>query len=405
MPHVLDTLVALKQKQFTGQLLLSSDTDEQWILYIFLGRLLYGTGGQHSIRRLYRHLAKASASLTPDTLHQLLRQLKLDAKVCWEHEFLLHLVRQSHLIPSQIPKVIHGILSEIFFDIANQHQIQCKVRLELSLPKQLGLIDPIQLVERQRPHWKRWKTAHFDMYSLQLAPLMRHPQLLRQDLPSSVYQTLSEFLDGQHTLWDIVTATGRSPLDLMRSLLPYVQTGAIEFVELPDLSLPKRPAAPALTLPPKIQQGDISPPSPSTRSKSPLVACVDDSAWVCNTLEKVVTQAGYRFLAIQDPLRAIPSLLSQRPQLILLDLLMPNTNGYEICSQLRRISAFRKTPIIILTGNDGIIDRVRAKLVGATDFLSKSVNYTQLMTVLGKYLAEENSQSLLVEKQTLNQNL
>ena len=53
-------------------------------------------------------------------------------------------------------------------------------------------------------------------------------------------------------------------------------------------------------------------------------------------------------------LRAIAMLLSRKPDLIFLDLVMPDTNGYEICGQLRKLTYFRQTPIIILTGNDGI---------------------------------------------------
>lgn len=108
---------------------------------------------------------------------------------------------------------------------------------------------------------------------------------------------------------------------------------------------------------------------------------------MCQTLEQVVTRAGYRFLGITDALRAIPQLLARKPALVLLDLRMPVTNGYEICSQLRKLSAFRDIPIVILTGNDGIIDRARAKLVGATDFLNKSISQEQLIEVLQKYVS------------------
>jgi len=395
MPYIFDALVALKKRQFTGQLLLSSDSDEYWTLYIFLGRLLYGTGGQHSVRRLYRHILKTSDDLTLETLKKLQNEINYDAKSCWEYEFLTYLVQRSHLIPTQVSKVIHGTLNEIFFDVSHHDDIQHRMHSELCIQKQLGLIDPIQLLEHQQPLWKRWKAAHLNIYSLNLAPVIQNQEQLKQNTSAGVYQTLTELLNGQSTLWDVVVATNRSPVDVMRSLLPFIQKGTIELVELPDFLSP----VPPKSLPPI--QTPITPPmgvTKPTETRQALVACVDDSAWVCNTLEKVVTRAGYRFLAIQDPLRAIPTLLAQKPQLILLDLLMPNTNGYEICSQLRRISAFRDTPIIILTGNDGIVDRVRAKLVGATDFLSKSVNYAQLMTALNKYLAEEDLEPLLLEK-------
>ena len=69
---------------------------------------------------------------------------------------------------------------------------------------------------------------------------------------------------------------------------------------------------------------------------------------------------------------------------------MPNANGYEICSQLRKLSVFRNTPIVILTGNDGIVDRVRAKMVGASDFLSKPVKQEVVLEVIRKYTKQDS---------------
>ena len=103
-------------------------------------------------------------------------------------------------------------------------------------------------------------------------------------------------------------------------------------------------------------------------------------------MEKILTSQGYQYLALNDALRAIATLLARKPDLIFLDLIMPNANGYEICSQLRKLSFFRNTPIVILTGNDGIIDRVRAKMVGSTDFISKPVDADTVLEVIQKHL-------------------
>jgi chemotaxis family two-component system response regulator PixG len=53
---------------------------------------------------------------------------------------------------------------------------------------------------------------------------------------------------------------------------------------------------------------------------------------------------------------------------------------------LRKIGTFADTPIVILTGNDGVIDRVRAKVVGATDFLTKPVESELVLAIADKYL-------------------
>jgi chemotaxis family two-component system response regulator PixG len=110
-------------------------------------------------------------------------------------------------------------------------------------------------------------------------------------------------------------------------------------------------------------------------------------------MEKILTSAKFRFIAIQNPLRAITTLLARKPDLVFLDLVMPDTNGYEICAQLRKTSLFRDTPIIILTGNDGVIDRVRAKVVGSSDFLAKPVNAETVLSVVYKHLKYSDKMS------------
>ena len=65
---------------------------------------------------------------------------------------------------------------------------------------------------------------------------------------------------------------------------------------------------------------------------------------------------------------------------------MPVASGYEICAQLRRISVFANTPVIILTGSDGLFDRVRAKVVGSTDFITKPVVADKVIGVIRKYI-------------------
>lgn len=131
----------------------------------------------------------------------------------------------------------------------------------------------------------------------------------------------------------------------------------------------------------------LAAPEASTVTK-PMVVYVDDSPADSQVMAEIVRAAGYGYNNISEPLDAIPRLLELKPQLIFLDLVMPYTNGYELCAQIRRISGFKKTPIIIVTNNDGIIDRFRALfMVGASGFFSKPVKEERVLKVLEKYLA------------------
>jgi two-component system, chemotaxis family, response regulator PixG len=171
----------------------------------------------------------------------------------------------------------------------------------------------------------------------------------------------------------------RYVLPVISSLLPYIGMGVVELVNVSDFASPIAPQAPS-----------AGTPSHGSAEKVPLIACVDDSPLMCQTMEKILMAANYQFVGINDPLRAIAILLARKPDLIFLDLVMPNANGYEICSQLRRMTFFKDTPIVILTGNDGIVDRVRAKMVGSTDFISKPVDPDLVIETIRKYLRQES---------------
>ena len=209
-----------------------------------------------------------------------------------------------------------------------------------------------------------------------LVPTIKSLAELKQQTPNNVYQTLSKLLDGQQTLRELGNRLNRNVLEIAQSLLPYIQGGLINLVALPDAKSPiasKPPEAPKKNKP-----------------EGPLIACVDDSLAVCQAMEKILSKAGYQVVSTQDALRALALLMARKPDLIFLDLVMPNTNGYELCSNLRRLPAFRNTPIIILTGNDGVIDRIRAKMVGASAFLSKPVKISVVLDLIKKQMPEQS---------------
>jgi chemotaxis family two-component system response regulator PixG len=117
-----------------------------------------------------------------------------------------------------------------------------------------------------------------------------------------------------------------------------------------------------------------------------LVACIDDSPQVAVEMKRILEPLGYEVLGITEPLQSVSTLLQRKPDLIFLDLVMPNTNGYELCTFLRKTTTFQEIPIVILTGRDGMIDRVRAKMAGSSDFLSKPPDAAKVLQILHKFL-------------------
>ncbi|PIG95329.1 response regulator [Gloeocapsopsis sp. IPPAS B-1203] len=364
-------LAILKQERFSGRVLLKDQTQE-WNLYLFLGRILYATGGHHPVKRWRRNVLAYCPQVDVNTLKIAESSMSFSRDISWEYLLLYSAIEQQHISRDQAAKIIASIVAEVLFDVTQVTHITCEIKPEnLSVP-QLVLLDPGQAIAEAQHAWQNWQKAKLADRSPNRAPVIREPEQLQQQVSPAVFQNLTKLLDGQRSLRDIAAGMKRDVMDVTASLLPYIQSGLIEFVDIPD-------ATPPITPPTVVSQ-------PAVTASKTLIACVDDSPLVCQSLEKMLTTAGYQFVAIQDSLRAIATLLTRKPDLIFLDLVMPNTNGYEICSQLRKVSVFRDTPIIILTGNDGIIDRVRAKLVGATDFLSKPVDAQTLLEVTQMHL-------------------
>jgi chemotaxis family two-component system response regulator PixG len=371
---------ALKHPRFSGQLTLTDGAGRQWQFYLYFGRILYATGGIHPVRRWLRNIAAYCPQL-PKRLADL-RQLVAtvtedDLEPCWEYQLLEAWIAQDLITREQAIQVVRTIVVEVLFDLAQATNLAYTViSQENPLPQQLVLIDSSQAITDAQQLWAMWQSAKVADRSPNRAPTIRQPAELKAHTSESTYRTLTTLLDGQHTLRDLAVRMKRSVVDVARSLLPFFESGWIELVDVNDL-------------PPLVQIANpVTLPTLGNQGQGALVACVDDSPLICQTVEGIVRRAGYRFVGITDPLRAIATLLTQKPNLICLDLVMPNTSGYEICSQLRKLTLFRDTPIVILTGKDGIVDRVKAKLVGASGYLSKPIDKTLLLNEIQKQLSE-----------------
>ncbi|MDX2099910.1 MAG: response regulator [Leptolyngbyaceae cyanobacterium bins.59] len=118
----------------------------------------------------------------------------------------------------------------------------------------------------------------------------------------------------------------------------------------------------------------------------PVIACIDDSKTVQRQVRGILEMAGYHVLSITEPAQALTSLVRQKPALILMDVNMPDIDGYELCGMLRQSKQLRDIPIMMLTGRDGILDRMKAKLLGVNQYLTKPFAPDRLVECVQKLL-------------------
>jgi twitching motility two-component system response regulator PilG len=97
-------------------------------------------------------------------------------------------------------------------------------------------------------------------------------------------------------------------------------------------------------------------------------------------------EAHFSVVMINDPIKALMQIIRTKPDIVLMDIEMPDLDGYELCSLIRRHSSFKNIPIIMVTGNTSFIDRAKAKLAGASAYLTKPFTRSELLKMVFKHL-------------------
>ncbi len=101
------------------------------------------------------------------------------------------------------------------------------------------------------------------------------------------------------------------------------------------------------------------------------ILMVDDDKLVTDLLEKLLKSEGYETASVNESINAIDVAKVEMPDLILLDLMMPQPDGFRLCRMFRETNEFAQTPIIIVTALDDSDSRAVAFGAGANDYLAK----------------------------------
>jgi DNA-binding response OmpR family regulator len=120
-------------------------------------------------------------------------------------------------------------------------------------------------------------------------------------------------------------------------------------------------------------------PVPSGENRPPRVLIADDNPQGVELLEAYLSDCGYELRTAADGEQTLKQVADWRPDLILLDIMMPRLSGFEVCKRLRADAAARDTAVLMITALDQPSDMERAVEVGADDFLSKPIKKAELL--------------------------
>jgi DNA-binding response OmpR family regulator len=117
------------------------------------------------------------------------------------------------------------------------------------------------------------------------------------------------------------------------------------------------------------------------------ILIVEDDADVAGLLEQVLTSSGYDVGLAADGGAGIAAARSRRPDLVILDWMMPVKNGIDVCAELRADRAFDATKIVMLTARATDADKERAYAAGADDYLTKPFSTRALRARVAELMA------------------
>jgi two-component system, chemotaxis family, response regulator PixG len=374
----------------------------------------------------------------PDSHSQLIEDDRNLRNCPPEYQAISWLVSQQYLHSTQAAVLVQELVKEVIESFLLIKEGTYELAEPLDRMPKISRLDVEKVLERCQLKLQNWQAFIPQISSPYQRPyLLVNSKLEIQDL-SNIHPDLTNWMKG-FSLCHLATIFNQDQIQLARNLYPYILQGAIILHE-PDPPYDRLPRifeeqshfsnlilgfvdskqelSTTVNSHPDISKENVAPVQPLPQNSTPpqenfqeptisnninpasqrvtaatvaaqkvhKIVSVDDSPTILKEISHFLENENFSVVTINDPVKAVLSIIRHKPDLILLDLNMLGIDGYELCRIIRNNSLFQNTPIIFVTGNKGIVDKVKAKLVGASGYLTKPFTRAELLKVVFMHL-------------------
>lgn len=116
-----------------------------------------------------------------------------------------------------------------------------------------------------------------------------------------------------------------------------------------------------------------------------VILVVDDSPTIIRLVTTALERQNYQVIAVTNGLEALAKMNEVNPDLILLDITMPHLDGYQVCKLIKGNQETKHIPVVMLSGKDGFFDKVKGRMVGASDYITKPFDPDMLLRTIAKH--------------------
>jgi two-component system, chemotaxis family, response regulator PixG len=398
-------LEQLASSQAKGCLRIKSD-DIVWLLYFYEGKLFYANHSLEPIERLEQHLRRISPLVLANQVYTDLRDQLKDANLeaaypSLDYQAIRWLIAQGHITEQTAGTLVKSITKEVLqsYLLITEGTSELIAR-EAAFPVWWSgnFLFVTKECQTELQAWQALQPAIQSPYQRPYLMNVEHP-LLTPDVKAKLSKILIGFSFRQLSLLlkqDELTVANnlhrlisnqivglrpaQPPFDRLHKL--YSVGADKDRFDEKEQSVTDAFAAVSAT-------GGIS--ANEDDQATYKIACVDDSPTILREINRFLDGQSFKVFPIVDSGTALMKIIRINPDIILLDVGMPTIDGYKLCSMLRKHPAFKKTPIVMVTGNTGIIDRAKAKMAGSTDYMTKPFTQTGLIEMVSRHLMAENN--------------
>ena len=126
----------------------------------------------------------------------------------------------------------------------------------------------------------------------------------------------------------------------------------------------------------------------ASQGDNPVILVVEDSPTAQKVISMVLGREGFTIIGALSGKEALEKAEKYRPKLVLLDVMLPDTTGYDVLPKLRELEHLQDTPVIMLTGKKGALDRVKGLNAGSAEYLTKPFDPKKLTRLIKKYIQQ-----------------
>ncbi|MCC0177500.1 response regulator [Waterburya agarophytonicola K14] len=404
-----ELLSQLAKANSCGCLEIESELLVSWKIYLHQGEIQYVYSSIQLLDQLKYHLhyfqykqAIAALKQVPPSLLQVESSIKdkSDPPKIYG-KVISWLLKEQHLDLSQTLKLIQNITKDEIQSCLWLQNFTSSWRDGDSLPIWI----PVQIrdslfwnvaecLNENQAKLKQWQNCSQELLSVYQRPYFppswqNKPMPVSGSLNHKTLVELTQVLTGRTSIRQLSILLKKDELQVAQILSPYIDEKMI-YLHHPPSPLDRLPHIPRNILQSPLDVNRDRQITQSNSSKTSVktwkIVCIDDSPTILSEIKRFLDGEKFEITAIDDPVQAVSKIFTIKPDLILLDITMPRINGYKLCGLLRSSGKCDLTPIIMVTGNTGLIDKARAKISGATDYFPKPFTKEGLNNIVAKHL-------------------